>query len=644
MDHGSYTTVAEPDPILAPITARELRPPLARSHTFTAPRIQPCALDRSPLMHPSSTRAVGRIFRTRPRCSAARLRTLIVASAPLFAVTVLGSSRARAQSAADSVASCEGEIVQAFDIQTDRPLFSGAAAKWRTAANAVGLHHATTRAEVIAPFLALHLGRPCTERRRVESERILRAQPFIGDARITTSHDSLGRLVVHVRTTDEIPALIGARFRGVRLPLALSIGNSNIGGLGLLLAGNIERADGYRVGIGGRLILATTFGHPYRFTIEGDRARLGSQFHTEYEHPLFTDLQRVAWHVAYRSSEEFRGVSRPADDQLALNVRQERWEASGITRAFGSRTISVIGLAASRVHLVPADTGILVTRTGFAPDTGTVLRGRFAPFMVTRAGIIAGVRRVQFTTVHGFDALFGSQDVASGFMFGVFGAKGLAQFGERDNFVSTAAYVGAGAPRAVVGLATELEGRRDEGTNRWDSVIESGRAALYMKPSMPFGITLSDEFSGGRRSRLPLQLSFADSRGGMHGYLGSTLAGAQRNIVRAEVRRSAEAAIARSDVGVALFGEAGTLWAGDAPYGISTTRESAGISFLAAYPTRSKRVYRLDLAMALAHNGSRGRFELRLSSEDRTNRFWIEPDDVSRARTGAVPSSLFSWQ
>jgi hypothetical protein len=29
---------------------------------------------------------------------------------------------------------------------------------------------------------------------------------------------------------------------------------------------------------------------------------------------------------------------------------------------------------------------------------------------------------------------------------------------------------------------------------------------------------------------------------------------------------------------------------------------------------------------------------------DRTLDFWTEPDDVTRARTGAVPASLFAWQ
>jgi hypothetical protein len=553
---------------------------------------------------------------------------------------------AHAQTPGDSIgARCDGEIVQRIDIQTDRPPFSGASAKWRAAARAIGLHHATTQAQVIAAFLSVHEGEPCTEFRLVESERVLRAQSFISEARVTATHDSLGRLIIDVHTSDEIPALLAARFHGVGLPEALSLGNANIGGSGILADIGAEQAEGYRVGVGGRFISATAFGRPYRLTIDGDRARIGSHFQTEFEHPLFTDIQHVAWHLSYQTADDYPDVLRLASDPLALEIKQERWEANGIARVFGVKTISVLGLGLSRVHIVPADTGILVTPFGLQPDTGTVLRNRYQPFLVTRAGVIAGVRHVRFIPVKGFDALFATQDVPSGFMLGVFAAKSLPSLGERDAFLSSAAYVGAASPHAMAAMAVEAEGRRDD-SNQWDSMIESGRAAVYLKNGNALGFTLGDEFSGGTRSRLPLQLSLGDLQGGMRGYGGANLAGAQRNVVRADLRRSSAAAVRGTDIGVALFGEVGTLWAGDAPYGVSTTRESVGISLLAAYPTRSKRTYRLDVGLPLDRTGTGGlrRVEFRVTSEDRTDRFWREPDDVSRARTGAVPSSLFSWQ
>ena len=68
------------------------------------------------------------------------------------------------------------------------------------------------------------------------------------------------------------------------------------------------------------------------------------------------------------------------------------------------------------------------------------------------------------------------------------------------------------------------------------------------------------------------------------------------------------------------------------------------MSLLAAYPTGSKRLYRADLGIPLTRSGEGGgRIELRFSGEDRTGLFWREPDDVTRARTGTVPTSLFAF-
>ena len=115
-------------------------------------------------------------------------------------------------------------------------------------------------------------------------------------------------------------------------------------------------------------------------------------------------------------------------------------------------------------------------------------------------------------------------------------------------------------------------------------------------------------------------------------------------MARAEFRISRRSVIRTADVGFAAFGEAGTLIAGDAPYGWTGSRYTVGLSLLAAYPSRSKRMYRVDLAIPFTRGGQGGgKVELRFGTEDRTTRFWEEPLDVARARTGEVPSALFAW-
>jgi hypothetical protein len=159
-------------------------------------------------------------------------------------------------------------------------------------------------------------------------------------------------------------------------------------------------------------------------------------------------------------------------------------------------------------------------------------------------------------------------------------------------------------------------------------------------------MVVADEISGGgtTRSRLPLQLSFGDGDGGLIGYHYSGLAGERRNVIRAEMRWSGESLVRRADLGFATFSEVGTLWAGNAPYGVNATRATVGVSLLAAYPTRAKRLYRADLAIPLTRSEvGAGRVEIRVSSSDRTQGFWTEPADLTRARTGTEPSRLFAW-
>lgn len=558
--------------------------------------------------------------------------------APLLLCTVVRPTHAQ-----DSTTSCDGRMVTGFDVRAGRPPFEGTAKTWRSIARAVGLHHTTTRAEVIESFMALHVGRPCTERRRVESERMLRAQPFLADAKVTTVPDSHGGVTAVVETVDEISVVGSARFHGLS-PEELSLGNSNIAGSGLSMEARVERGFAYRTGFGAKVRQYSLFGHPYVGTLEAQRNTIGYLLEGALEHPFYTDLQRIGWHVGYRSSDDYPRLKRPARDELALEVKQERWDVSSLTRVFGTSTVGLIGLGASGLRLTPAAEGIVVSDSGLVADTGVTLTNRYMPFRSGRLGVIGAVRRVTFRTVRGFDGLFGQQDVASGIMTGLFVAHGLPSFGEKDIYVSGAMYGGWSAPHALVTALTEWEGRRGQeaGEHDWDSVIGSGRAALYLgKPGAV--LSVEDRYAGGSRSRLPLQLALGDREGGILGYHATALAGARRNVVHTEFRMSRSAALFGADVGVAPFAEVGTIWKGDAPYGVTATRSTLGLSILAAYPARSKRLYRADIGFPLTRGNGAG-IEVRFSSEERTQDFWTEPDDVSRARTGAVPVSLFAWQ
>lgn len=204
-------------------------------------------------------------------------------------------------------------------------------------------------------------------------------------------------------------------------------------------------------------------------------------------------------------------------------------------------------------------------------------------------------------------------------------------------------YAGSVNPSSLVGVQVEVEEGRDFDQDGWDGLIASGGLAWYRRHGAGRVLLVSDEFSGGTRARLPLQLTLGERDGGLGGHRGSSLAGAWRNVVRVENRWIRTRRVRNVELGVAAFAEAAALWAGSAPYaGTTPFRGSAGVNVLAAYPAGSKRLLRLDVAVPTARDGSRG-WEVRASASSLAGRFRQEPGDVSPARTGPVPSTLFAW-
>src|SRR5439155_12422725 len=111
----------------------------------------------------------------------------------------------------------------------------GALAWWRKIARSIGLHHQTTSTGLVRRFVTLDPGDRCTEFRRTESQRILRAQPYIADAIVTTTRVGDGTRI-EVSTHDEVPVVGSARVRGASIR-ALSLGTLNFRGAGMRLEG-----------------------------------------------------------------------------------------------------------------------------------------------------------------------------------------------------------------------------------------------------------------------------------------------------------------------------------------------------------------------------------------------------------------------
>jgi hypothetical protein len=542
-----------------------------------------------------------------------------------------------------AAAQCDGKIVSAIHIVPRDPSFIRFPRSLRPVARAVGLHHTTTKADVIGHFLLLSVGQPCTERLRAESERILRFQPFLADATVRAVSDTAGGVRIEVETIDEIPTVFSLRVHNGS-PAALRIGNSNVDGHGIYLAVRGERGFAYRNGIGMQLVAYQMFGRPYTLAVVADRTPLGSTVSFALGHAFITDLQRTAWHVGLRDVRDYTSFLRPDGQAIALGARRRFADYGGVLRIGRAGRSAFVGGLVTHELVAPASQAVIVSDSGFVADTSTPLAGPFPRVRNMRLNAVLGVRSVSFQTVRGFDALAGAQDVATGVQFGAVVGQSVPWFGaaDHDMFLSGDFYAGLGSTMAFAALRIEGEARHDQDRDRWDSMIASGRLALYVKPSPAYVLIGSGEFSGGRDERFPFQLRLGSRDGGVRGYNGSRVAGGMRTVARFEAHRSIGQLNRHVALGLATFADAGRVSAGDAPFGVdSRMKVGVGVGLLAAIPPQSRQLWRLDVAAPVSAD-AHARWEVRLTVT-RARDFWREPNDVTRARAGAAPSTIFTW-
>ena len=504
--------------------------------------------------------------------------------------------------------------------------------------------HATTRAELIRRFLLLDEGQGCSELRRAESERILRAQPFIADADVFVIPNDHGGVDLEVRTSDEVSIVIGGSVRA-RSPNVsfLLLGNANLLGQGVFLSGAWRDGDGLRDAFTFRGIDNQFLGHPWVLGVEAERATLGGSWRVEGTQPFLTDLQRVAWRALAGMRTGYVELRQPNRDIPTLVSERAYFDVGGIVRVGPPGRLSLFGVSFTGDDERTGDR-LLLPDNGVLRDVGRTPRD-YSPHRIARANMLLGVRDIRFVRRQGLDALTAAQDVPLGFQLGTQFGRSLALLGarEEDIFMAGDLYIGAASGIATLRVQARGEGRRGAGGARWDGVLTTGRVTHYLKFSPRHLNQAVVEWSAGYRQRTPFQLLFGVPEGGVRGYEESSLAGGQRVVSRFEERFVFGKVFGVADGGVALFADAGRQWAGDVPFGVNTgVKTSVGFSVLATVPPRSARLWRADVAFPL-NSGANARWTIKITNADRTQFVFREPRDVEIGRELTVPSSIFAW-
>lgn len=549
---------------------------------------------------------------------------------------------------------CRGQPVSDVVILSQPPLGNSLLGRFKWAQRRATSLHATTRDGVIRRFLLLNPGDGCDELRRSESERILRAQPFLVDARVRAYDDGRGGVRLEVETRDEFSLVLsGAAFTGGGRSAvsAVRLGEANLLGQGVYAVGQWnDHGRGYPDGYTLRLTDYQLFGRPYQLAALAERRFVGHQWAVDASHPFYTDLQRFAWRAAGGDAREALEPFRPDPDRNALTYVRSYANFGGLLRLGVPGRLSLFGASLS-YEAARTEAGVRVlSDSGPVPDAGTPLGfapdARYAPQRVARVNALWGVRAVNFLRVSGFDALTGVQDVRRGFQTGVLLGRSVQLLGTRDDdyFVSADAYGGFGGQRAFVGAELHGEARHDNRLDAWRGFVSGGRAAWYVVPNDRWRFVTSAQYSGAWRARVPMQLALGERDGGLRGYGGAREGGSGRLVTRVESRYVLGRVGNVGEAGLAAFVDAGKLWAGDAPYGVTTpVRAAAGLGALGAFPPGSRRLWRVDVARPFTRVPGAPAVQVLFENRDLTRLFWREPRDLQLGRERALPESIFNW-
>lgn len=536
---------------------------------------------------------------------------------------------------------CIGQRVTRISIEPIGPEFGGQSASSHLVTGLVRKFHVDTRARVIREFVLLKEGDICTEDKRRETERVLRAQWFLQDARVLVYPDKDGVQLI-VTTVDEVAMIASAGARGTKLTSA-SFGSSNLMGRGLLVEAGWRDNRSLRDGRSFRIRSALTFGRPIQSSLTWNRYGLGGHFDAELRYPFITDFQRFGFRSLIGREDDYVRFLRSSGDLPYQRVSRTFGSLGGVARIGQPGALLLAGASLSYDG---ENIGSAVTLT----DSGAFPFGEALPVLPappqssTRANILIGGRAMRFLPVEGFDALTGVQDLRIGVQFGGQFGRPLRLDGlsTADYFVSGDVYAGWGTQRVFTGTEWVFSGRK--AGSGWDGRLISGRTAIYIKPVKKTTTIGSVEFTGGKDVRVPFQVPLGSSVQGLRGFSDSYDAGGSRIILRGEQRQVIGRPWGFADVGAVVFTEAGRVWAGRVPYGVTTPwRGAVGAGILISIPPRSRNLYRLDVVYALNPDQRSRRWDFRLTSGNFTRTFWRDPDESRRARERSLISNLFSF-
>lgn len=520
--------------------------------------------------------------------------------------------------------------------------------------------HVRTRRSVIRRELLFREG-DCYQLEHLEdTERILRALPFIADADVYAVAQPDGSQHVVVETRDDWSLRVSPQWDSNERTglVGLALRENNLLGTGQNVSGFMKRHQGERVygaAVGTRQLLGTRL----HADVAVARTPVGVSVSQRLAYPFRGETGRWAFRQQVerieRNFEYFvpdSGGERPV--RRYFEEERRAFEAGGVFRVGRRGDLTLFGAALTGEWTVYPREYLSDDGAGRVP--APVEGAESPPAEVTgldtvsslRVVFLAGKRNVSFVRRRALDAVRGSEDVRLGVEMEAALGRSLAAFSRDDDMHAALGLSASGELGHLLwGVRGTVEGRRDFGGGRaWSNLFGEGDAWGYWRPHEESRHTVVAGVAavGGWRTTVPFQLTLGN-RSGLRGFPSHAYLGERRVVGTLEHRMYLGWPLPHLfDLGSAAFVDVGKMWVGGDEFGLRSPAEaSAGVGLRVAFPPGSRRTFRLDVAAPLSRTAGFGDVVVTLGVGQAVGRDPREDPQLRRSSRRPLAASLFRF-
>lgn len=489
--------------------------------------------------------------------------------------------------------------------------------------------HVRTRPWVIRRELLFGVGDCFDAFRLEESERLLRSTEFLSRATITSEQLDDGSHRVIVDTDDEwttrVDVRVSAHGYGVRAVEENVLGTGQ--SLGVFYIDRDVTRD-----YGASYYTPQLLGTRWDMRAEVGSSRAGTFVREEISYPWVGEVSKWASLQSFRREDQFFDYIGSDDPDLRaprilLPIREKSFNIAMLRRIGPTGNTALAGLALGYqqisypgiVELAPE--GDFDQRMPADTATQLAIAGQHALRNNIRVFALFGHRTIEWVRRRGMDSMHGEEDVRLGAEMGIAVGRSLPSL-ERDNdfYTTLSLYTGMELGPALVIARVRGDGRRSltarDDQPEWEDFYGDGEILTYYRPggNEHHLLFLRASGIGAWNTRTPFQLTLGGERG-VRGYDRERFPGGRRLVANLEDRIYFGWPYADVvDLGATVFADAGRVWPGDVPFGVSSGwQTSAGVGLRMSFPASSRVVYRADIAWPLAAGTGFGDFRLQLS-------------------------------